>query len=74
MAEMSQIQNFYIWSECMPTEEEIKAAVEAMQAVRVVGGKLHEDILRAYACAALEASQRTVMERVRKRSELRQIE
>jgi hypothetical protein len=56
----------------MATDAEIEAAVEAMRAVRTVGGSIHDDVLRAYARAALDAGQRLLMERVRKRTELRQ--
>ena len=55
----------------MTNEADIEAAVEAMRSVRVAGGKLHDDVLRAYARAALEAANRNLMERVRKRTELR---
>ena len=56
----------------MTTDEEIEAAVEAMRAIRTVGGRIHDEVLRAYARAALEAGHRVLMERVRKRAELRQ--
>lgn len=54
------------------TDTEIEAAVEAMRAIRTVGARVHDDVLRAYARAALEAGQRVLLERVRKRTELRQ--
>ena len=56
----------------MATDAEIDAAVAAMRAVRTVGGKIHDDVLRAYARAALEASARVQIEAFRKRQELRQ--
>jgi hypothetical protein len=56
----------------MATDAEIEAAVRAMRTIRVVGGKIHDDVLCAYARAALEAGQRIVIEGVRKRIELRQ--
>ena len=56
----------------MPTDAEIEAAVGAMRAIRTVGGKVHDNVLRAYARAALEAAERALFERVRKRAELRQ--
>jgi len=56
----------------MPTDAEIEAAVAAMRAIRTVGGKVHDNVLRAYAWAALEAAERALFERVRKRAELRQ--
>ena len=56
----------------MATDAEIDAAVKAMRAIRTVGGKIHDDVLRAYARAALEAANRLQMEEFRKRAELRQ--
>jgi hypothetical protein len=56
----------------MATDAEIDAAVAAMRAVRTIGGKIHDDVLRAYARAALEASARVQIEAFRKRQELRQ--
>jgi hypothetical protein len=56
----------------MATDAEIDAAVKAMRAVRTVGGKIHDDVLRAYARVALEAANRLQMEEFRKRAELRQ--
>jgi hypothetical protein len=41
----------------MTTDEEIEAAVKAMRAIRLRGGKVHDDVLRAYARAALQAAQ-----------------
>jgi hypothetical protein len=56
----------------MATDAEIDAAVKAMRAVRTVGGKIHDDVLRAYARVGLEAANRLQMEEFRKRAELRQ--
>jgi hypothetical protein len=56
----------------MATDVEIDAAVKAMRAIRTVGGKIHDDVLRAYARAALDAANRLQMEEFRKRAELRQ--
>jgi hypothetical protein len=56
----------------MTTDAEIEAATEAMRKIRTVGGKIHDDVLRAYARAALEAAERILIERVRKRTEFRQ--
>jgi hypothetical protein len=56
----------------MATDAEIEAAIKAMRAVRTVGGKIHDDVLRAYARAALEAAERIHLEAYRKRAELRQ--
>jgi hypothetical protein len=55
----------------MTTDAEIDAAT-AMRKIRTVGGKIHDDVLRAYARAALEAAERVLIERVRKRTESRQ--
>jgi hypothetical protein len=56
----------------MTTDAEVEAATEAMRKIRTVGGKIHDDVLRAYARAALEAAERVLIERVRKRTESRQ--
>ena len=53
----------------MATDAEIDAAVKAMRAIRTVGGKIHDDVLRAYARAGLEAANRLQMEEFRKRAE-----
>jgi hypothetical protein len=44
-----------ILGEFMTTDEEIEAAVKAMRAIRLRDGKVHDDVLRAYARAALQA-------------------
>ena len=41
----------------MATDAEIEAAVNAMRAIRTRGGKVHDDVLRAYARAALKAAE-----------------
>ena len=56
----------------MTTDAEIEAATEAMRRIRTVGIKIHDDVLRAYARAALEAAERVLIERIRKRTESRQ--
>lgn len=56
----------------MANDAEIDAAVKAMRAVRIVGGKVHDEVLRAYARAALDAAARVQIEAYRKRAELRQ--
>jgi hypothetical protein len=55
----------------MASDAEIEAAVRAMRSVRTVGGKIHDDVLRAYAHAALQAAERIQLEEHRKRAELR---
>jgi len=56
----------------MPTEAEIEAAVKAMRSVRTTGGKIDEEVFRAFARAALVAAERTHFDEMRKRGELRQ--
>ena len=56
----------------MPTDVEIEAAVKAMRSVRTTGGKIDEEVFRAFARAALVAAERTHFEEMRKRGELRQ--
>jgi hypothetical protein len=56
----------------MPTETEIEAAVKAMRSVRTTGGKIDDEVFRAFARAALVAAERTHFEEMRKRGELRQ--
>ena len=56
----------------MTTDAEVEAATEAMRKIRTVGGTIPDVVLRAYARAALEAAERVLIERVRKRTESRQ--
>jgi hypothetical protein len=56
----------------MPTDAEIEAAVKAMRSVRTSGGKIDEEVFRAFARAALVAAERTHFDEMRKRGELRQ--
>jgi hypothetical protein len=61
----------------MATEAEIEAAFQAMRAIRTRGGEVHDNVLRAFARAALRAAevaqvgefQRRVAD-LRKRAEL----
>ena len=41
----------------MAIDAEIEAAVVAMRAIRVKGAKVHEEVMRAYARAAVEAAE-----------------
>ena len=41
----------------MATDAQIEAAVNAMRAIRTRGGKVHDDVLRAYARTALKAAE-----------------
>jgi hypothetical protein len=57
----------------MATDAEIEAAVNAMRAIRITGGEVHDDVLRAYAGAALKAAelaQIAELQSLRKRAEL----
>jgi hypothetical protein len=59
-----------ILGEFMTTDEEIEAAVKAMRAIRLRGGKVHDEVLRAYARAALQAAQLMQIQEYRRRAEL----
>jgi hypothetical protein len=54
----------------MATDAEIEAAVNAMRAIRTSGGEVHDDVLRAYARAALKAAELAQVAELRKRTEL----
>jgi len=54
----------------MPIDAEIEAAVVAMRAVRVRGAKVHEEVLRAYARAALEAAEQARRDDFQRRAQL----
>ena len=57
----------------MAADAEIEAAVNAMRAIRTRGGKVHDDVLRAYARAALKAAelaQISEFQSLQKRAEL----
>ena len=41
----------------MAIDAEIEAAVVAIRAIRVKGAKVHEEVMRAYARAAVEAAE-----------------
>ena len=56
----------------MPIDTEIEAAVVAMRAVRVGGAKVHEEVLRAYARAALEAAEQARRDDFQRRARLNQ--
>jgi hypothetical protein len=61
------------WGKSMATDAEIEAAVNAMRAIRTSGGEVHDDVLRAYARAALKAAelaQIAEFQSLRKRAEL----
>jgi len=52
----------------MTTDAEIEAAVKAMRAIPLRGGTVHEDVLRAYARAALNAALLVNVEGLRRRA------
>src|SRR3954453_20952706 len=54
----------------MAIDAEIEAVVVAMRAVRVKGAKVHEEVLRAYARAAVEAAERARLEDFQRRARL----
>lgn len=54
----------------MPIDAAIEAAVVAMRAVHVKGAKVHEQVLRAYARAAVEAAERARREDFQRRARL----
>ena len=56
--------------ESMAIDAEIEAAVVAMRAVRVKGAKIHEEVMRAYARAAVEAAERARQEDFQRRAQL----
>jgi hypothetical protein len=41
----------------MPIDAEVEAAVAAMRSVRTTGARVHEEVLRAYAIAAVQAAE-----------------
>jgi hypothetical protein len=54
----------------MPIDAEIEAAVAAMRSVRTKGAKAHEEVLRAYARAALQAAENARLEDFQRRARL----
>ena len=54
----------------MAIDAEIEAAVVAMRAVCVKGAKVHEEVMRAYARAAVEAAERARQEDFQRRAQL----
>src|SRR5262249_24903307 len=69
----SWVGRSYSRGHAMATEAEIEAAVNAMRNVRTSGGEVHDDVLRAFARAALKAAeiaQIAEFQNLRKRAEL----
>ena len=54
----------------MTTDAEIEAAVKAMRAIPLRGGTVHDEVLRAYARAALNAAAIVQVKEYRRRAEL----
>jgi hypothetical protein len=52
------------------TDAEIEAAIKAMRAIPLRGGTIHDEVLRAYARAALNAAVLVHVEGFRRRAEL----
>jgi hypothetical protein len=52
----------------MASDEQIEAAFKAMRAIRIRNGEVHDDVLRAYARAALLAAERLEIETYRMRA------
>jgi hypothetical protein len=52
------------------TDAEIEAAVKSMRTIRTSGGKVHDEVLRAYARAALRAAELVQVVEHRRRAEL----
>src|SRR5262245_4322287 len=58
-------------SRFMATDAEIEAAVRSMRAIRTSGGKVSDEVLRAYARAALQAAELAQVAEYWRRAELR---
>ena len=54
----------------MAIDAEIEAAVVAMRAIRVTGAKVHDEVIRAYARAAVEAAEQARKEDFQRRAHL----
>jgi hypothetical protein len=54
----------------MPTDAEIELAVAAIRSIRVSGAKVHDEVVRAYARAAVEAAERARLTDFQRRSRL----
>ena len=54
----------------MAIDAEIEAAVVAIRAIRVKGAKVHEEVMRAYARAAVEAAEQARKEDFQRRAQL----
>jgi hypothetical protein len=55
----------------MATDAEIEAAVKSMRSIRTSGGKISDEVLRAYARAALQAAELAQVAEYWRRAELR---
>jgi hypothetical protein len=54
----------------MPTDAEIEAAVVGIRSIRVTGAKIHDEVVRAFARAAVEAAERERLADFQRRSRL----
>ena len=54
----------------MPTDTGIELAVAAIRSIRVKGAKVHDEVVRAYARAAVEAAERARLADFQRRSRL----
>jgi hypothetical protein len=54
----------------MPITAEIEAALVAMRSVRTKGAKIHEEVLQAYARAAVHAAENARLEDFQRRARL----
>jgi hypothetical protein len=54
----------------MAIDAEIEAAVVAIRAIRVKGAKVHEEVMRAYARAAVEAAEQARKDDFQRRAQL----
>ena len=57
-----------VWT--MPTDAEIELATAAIRSIRVKGAKVHDEVVRAYARAAVEAAERARLADFQRRSRL----
>jgi hypothetical protein len=54
----------------MPIDAEFEAAVAAIRSIRVKGAQVHDEVVHAYARAAVEAAERARLEDFQRRSRL----
>jgi hypothetical protein len=54
----------------MPIDAEFEAAIAAIRSIHVKGGKVHDEVVHAYARAAVEAAECARLEDFQRRSRL----